>query len=259
MRVADWNVGRKNRHIAKGLKFIFGKKPDIVSLQEFPESKLNLLESLTSEKYQICLTVDFSADTGYGSTYLVTMVHSGYLDHETMSYFEGSRKSILQSFLYKKISKLTEHHEGMLTKVSVADTPIQVINLHLSPGVSTSDRIMQLQSALSRTDNKLPAIICGDFNISDNKLFHVLTGWARGYRKTDYKLSERREAQKLFESHSFSNIFAKKATTFNIRNIPLIQLDHVLVSSHFEVTSKYVNRRYGSDHHILLTEIALKS
>ncbi|MEX2381731.1 MAG: endonuclease/exonuclease/phosphatase family protein, partial [Opitutales bacterium] len=139
-----------------------------------------------------------------------------------------------------------EPRGALLVEIAYHDRGIRLLNTHL--GLSSKERRAQVTALMSEQwlhelEDDVPLIICGDMNAGPSSFPHLC-------------LSRRFfDVQALLESHTPMN-------TFFARN-PMLRLDHVFVSSHFQVLSVDVARtdltRVASDHLPLLTEVKLVS
>jgi endonuclease/exonuclease/phosphatase family metal-dependent hydrolase len=159
--------------------------------------------------------------------------------------------SILNSVVYNGFCRAQECHTALITTTRLPDgTHIRCVNARLSCAVGTTRRLQQFKTILKNTDQSIPTIYCGDFNIIDNRFFNLATGWARGFKKKDYLVDERRAFQKICDKHNITNIF--KGNSTSIFKHPLLQLDHILIPPSLSVVKKFISRkRFGSDHRML--------
>jgi endonuclease/exonuclease/phosphatase family metal-dependent hydrolase len=128
-------------------------------------------------------------------------------------------------------------------RIEIGGTAVNVVTTHL--GLSPSERISQMQALLGSdwlgpVIASEPVILCGDFN---------LTPGSAAYNLAMAKLGDVQAAR---DGHS------PRATFSSMR--PLLRLDHVFVSAHFETHRAFVPRndltRLASDHLPLLADLS---
>ncbi len=241
------NVNKKLRRL---LDFIYKQDPDVVCLQELPES---FAEQIRDEgEYHVEYTYDFVTESPHAGATICTLSKKSPVRSTEISYFEKGYSTLMDTLIYKKLRKTTELHKAVLTEFQ--ESNIVVINARLSCAIGTCDRLEQFENILKTLDKTKINILCGDFNIMDSRLFNILTGWGRGFRKPDYLTNERKTFDKLCEEYGFVNVFKGQST--HMLRYPMKQLDHILVPKGVSVSESFISRfRNGSDHKMLVVSL----
>ncbi|TRZ51398.1 endonuclease/exonuclease/phosphatase family protein [bacterium] len=252
MRVISWNIRKNNRRAKKAVQFALTQKPDVLCLQEVSQHILKHLRDIPG--YSVHASYDFISKNPKRNGYTVTVTQYPVTYEIGIPYDDQSSKSILDLFLYKKLFRSIEQHNAILITVQTALGPLYIVNTRLSCVVNTRDRLIKFQNLISNVPTNIPTIFCGDYNVVDSQLINRLTGWLRGFKRPDYLLNERKEFEMLFTKHNLVNIFRGRSTS--VFNVPLLQLDHILIPNSLNVQKKAIfKKRFGSDHRMLFAEI----
>jgi endonuclease/exonuclease/phosphatase family metal-dependent hydrolase len=95
-------------------------------------------------------------------------------------------------------------------------------------------------------------IICGDFNIAENKMYIRGTGWLRGYKKKDYQIKERTVVNEIIKQTGSVNIFQNKNST----RLPIkLQFDHILIPKGMSLIRNKLLNVKGTEHRACVVEI----
>jgi endonuclease/exonuclease/phosphatase family metal-dependent hydrolase len=219
-------------------RVIRGQMPDIVALQEVDfgrrrsraEDQASIIARELGMHVVFCPTVT-RGDEHYGhallSRYPIEIVKRARLPHDPASWWQEPRSA-------------------MWARVDVAGQTINVITTHL--GLGPRERVLQVKALLGDEwiggiAAEEPVIICGDFN--------ALPGSAP-YRLAASRL---RDVQSGRDGH-------RPFATFSSSQ-PLVRLDHIFVSAHFERQRVMVVRndltRISSDHLPLVADLRVVS
>ncbi len=253
MKIITWNVFIYNFRIRQLVDYAVSHDADVICFQEFPEAMLGYL---TTKGYALTYAYDFISRRRGNTGLICTLTKQPPVHSRTVKYSHIHNRSLYNRLYYRFITRTTEQHMAPIVTVSTEFGNVQVVNARLSCAVNTHERLEEMKMILSHLNHAEPAILAGDFNIVDNRLFNIVTGWMRGYRFREYFVNERREFETLVERHKYRNIFRKRSTYF--MSYPVVQYDHILVPDSFHVRYHRVEKRlYGSDHRMLLADIGL--
>ena len=221
------------RRVARAIR---GQMPDIVALQEVDfgrrrsraEDQAAIIARELGMQAVFCPTVT-RGDEHYGhallSRYPIEIVKRARLPHDESSWWQEPRSAIW-------------------ARVDVAGRIVNVITTHL--GLGPRERVLQVRALLGEEwiagiPAHEPVIICGDFN--------ALPGSA------PYKLvaARLRDVQTAMGGHRPLGTFSSLQ--------PLVRLDHIFASSHFERQRVAVVRndltRVASDHLPLVADLRI--
>jgi endonuclease/exonuclease/phosphatase family metal-dependent hydrolase len=217
-------------------RVIRGQMPDIVALQEVDfgrrrsraEDQASIIAAELGMQAVFCPTVT-RGDEHYGhallSRYPIEIVKRARLPHDPSSWWQEPRSAIW-------------------ARVEVGGNIINVITTHL--GLGPRERVLQVRELLGPDwiggiATEEPVLICGDFN--------ALPGSA------PYKLA----AAKLRDVQSSANGYRPAGTFSSLQ--PLVRLDHIFMSPHFERKRAVVVRndltRVASDHLPLVADLQI--
>lgn len=208
--------------------------PDIVALQEIDlgrrrsraEDQSALIARLTGMNHEFCPTVTIN-DEHYGhalfSPWPMEVIKRGRLPHSP-----GRMHS--------------EPRAALWVRINVAGRLLNVVTTHL--GLGWGEGLAQVRALLGedwlgRIPAGEPVILCGDLNLSPG---------GAAYRELTRGL---RDAQTALSGH-------KPLRTFSSLR-PMLRIDHIMLSPHFEVRGVRVPRndltRVASDHFPLVAEL----
>jgi endonuclease/exonuclease/phosphatase family metal-dependent hydrolase len=219
-------------------RVIEGQMPDIVALQEIDlgrrrsraEDQAALIARLLDMNHEFCPTVT---------------VNEEHYGHALFSPWpmEVVKRARLPAAPRRATS---EPRAALWVRINVAGRPLHVVTTHL--GLGWNEGVVQVQALLGDEwlggiPSDEPVILCGDFNLSPR---------GAGYRLLASRL---RDAQTGLKGHLPLRTFSSLQ--------PFIRIDHVMVSSHFEVTGVSVPRndltRVASDHLPLAIDLRVMS
>jgi endonuclease/exonuclease/phosphatase family metal-dependent hydrolase len=217
-------------------RVIRGQMPDIVALQEVDfgrrrsraEDQAAIIARELGMHAVFCPTVT-RGDEHYGhallSRYPIEVVKRARLPHDPSSWWQEPRSAIW-------------------ARVEVGGHVVNVITMHL--GLGPRERVLQVREILGEEwiggiSSDEPVIICGDFN--------ALPG------SVPYKLA----AAKLRDVQAAGGGHRPRGTFSSLQ--PLVRLDHIFTSPHFERTRVIVVRndlsRVASDHLPLVADLRI--
>jgi endonuclease/exonuclease/phosphatase (EEP) superfamily protein YafD len=223
IKVMSYNMWGHNRDPEPLITLIGQEQPDIVLLQEFNWAAKNRLVAKLNELYP---------------------------DHSLHIQFEGSlRQGIISRY------PLTQHpgsYEQGRTQKSIIQTPngpIMVWNVLLFQPPYRREHNRQAKRLVEAVGEvKMPFIMGGDFNTTDQaEIYYMINqhlanahweaGWGFGF-------SFPSPAAKIFKGRAFP--------------FPLVRIDHIFYSPHFDVKSaRTLDTHAGSDHYPVLAELTL--
>lgn len=252
MRIVTWNIRKNNLRAKKAVQFALSQNPDILCLQEV---SLNVLEYLREiPGYSLHASYDFISKNPKKHGYTVTMTKFPVVNEMEIPYKEQPSKSMLDRFLYQKINRSIEQHNAILVTITQAEQTYHIVNTRLSCAINVRERLIEFKNLITRVPTDHPVIFCGDYNVSDSRIFNRLTGWVRGFKKPDYMIDERKEFEEIFSKFGLLNIFRGHSTS--ISNRPLLQFDHILIPKNMSLQNKAVlKKRFGSDHKMLSADV----
>ena len=166
-------------------------------------------------------------------------------------YFEGkgllSRHPIIEHSWFtldggRPYLKAGVQVDGQRMTVIVAHAPspnyrrLEIISPHAAA---------EIQSLVDDGAPDQPALLIGDFNFTDqNQNYQLLAqaGWRDTYRKA---------------SRSFGFTFPTRHQYVKLPLLPLVRIDYIWATSHFQPISSHVGRGRGSDHLPVISTLAL--
>ncbi len=212
--------------------------PDIVALQEIDhgrrrsraEDQAGLIAQLTGMNYEFCPTVTVDGEH-YGHA-LFSPWPMEVVKRARLPAAPGRGKS--------------EPRAALWVRIAVAGRMINVVTTHL--GLGWNEGLVQVRALLGEDwlggiPADEPVVLCGDFNLSPG---------GAAYRHLTSRL---RDAQLALRGHTPLRTFS------SIR--PILRIDHVMLSPHFEVKGVSVPRnhltRVASDHFPLVVDLQVLS
>jgi len=215
------------------------QSPDIVALQEVDhgrarsrgEDQATLIANSLGYHVVFCRTVTHGDNDHYGHALLsrhpIEIIKVAPLPHAPGGWWPESRCALW-------------------ARVEINGTPVNVVTTHL--GLSPRERVAQMEALLGpdwlgpviATE---PVIMCGDFNLSPGS--------------APYRL-----AMKKLRDVQSGRVGHRPLATFSSAR-PLLRLDHIFVSSHFDTNRAFVPRndltRLASDHLPLLADLSFSA
>jgi len=254
MRIITWNVRVANKKIMKLIEHALSHAPDVLCLQEVPQSRLSDIKKL---KYHVVYSRDFvGRRKESNNSYTVILTKHRPIHKKIATLHKTTRQSLMTKVMYSFIRGITEKHNAAIISIRYEDHILQIASTRLSCAISMGDRLASIVSLANQLDPTVPAIVCGDLNIVDPKLLNVLSGWTRGFTLKGYFLNERKEFERIISSFGLTNIF-KNQSTF-LTKFPRFQFDHILVPQETQVIYQHIGKKlFGSDHRMLLVDIRL--
>jgi endonuclease/exonuclease/phosphatase (EEP) superfamily protein YafD len=222
IKVISFNMWGRNHNIEAIAELIHQEQPDLVLLQEFNWTTYKQLKARLNELYpdQWHIQPESSLRQGIISRFPLTPLPG--------SYDQG------------RIQKAIIHTPA---------GPIMVWNAHPYQPYYWSDHYDQITNLVeAMTEIKMPFILAGDFNTTD--------------QSETYRLINRQLANAHWESgwgfgFSFPSSAAKIYKGYPMP-FPLVRIDHIFYSSHFDAKSAgTLDTFVGSDHFPIVAELSL--
>lgn len=216
-------------------RVIAAARPDIVALQE-----LDLGRRRSRAEDQARIIAD---ELGLHAAFVPTVTRGAeHYGHALLSAWpiEVVRRARLPQ---DSRSVWQEARAALWARVSIAGRRVNVITTHF--GLGARERTRQMEALLGpewvgAVPADEPVLICGDFNSLPRSV---------PYRLAAQRLQDVQRGRKVLQTFS--------------SNRPLVRIDHVFVSSHFETVAVAVPRnaltRVASDHLPLVAELRLPS
>lgn len=256
MRIISWNVRFDNRKAIDLISQAISLNPDVLCLQEVRGDLVPLIRT-TFPKYYVYGCLEVSHLDPLKQNFLCTITKMRADQVSVINYDQAQIQTVWEKFFFVKMHNWKSRHAALVITVPLNVGKFRIVNLHLPASSNSLIRMNDFKLVVSKLpDLRIPTVFCGDFNIVDNYLFKITSGWLLGFTKSDYKTSERNTFDSLFSQIGFSNIFKKMSTYV----LPWhgMQLDHILVPEYIPVTNKIVgNKRFASDHRMILADLAI--
>ncbi|MEK7604646.1 MAG: endonuclease/exonuclease/phosphatase family protein [Patescibacteria group bacterium] len=257
MQIYSWNMLYRNARQDEAFDFISKTPFDLFCLQEVPEAFLKRLKTLP---YHLDYRIDTERHPRSGTMHMYGVVLSRYplSNKHEISYPEywhllPWRTRAFVTLMPDRYFTRIGNRGGFSVDLKLPQGPVRVFNLHLILAHPTW-RLKEFELAMLYHDKTLPTIVCGDFNILEKPHITPLN-WLLGGRVSD-ALSvtrERAHIEKRFVTYELTNALSGEMT----HPVSRSQLDHILVSRSFSITSASVlPDRLGSDHHPIHVEVS---
>ncbi len=248
MKILTWNIYKNNKDIGKALAFLKKQQADIVCLQEFPATHLDLLRGLYAH-VAMCdeITIYSNKSKADVKLYSVTLSKFPILQHTIIAHKKG----------YGHAPKSNARHryfqaDSFYVDVDTPQGPFRVFNAHFKCVAGPHHRLSQFKEVIGHLGVGRQNIICGDFNTFGKPLVNMLLWKFFGYKAHEIKINENKNLAALLKVHGLKNPLKRQVTFWKFP----VQLDYILIPAHLEVKSKRAfSRPYGSDHFPLLLEI----
>lgn len=260
MKIYSWNVWFENKDLDRAFAFIQENDFDIFCLQEVPRRLLEKLKTLPSF-IAYAPEVDRLYKGVTETQYIVILSRFPLGNVRPVPLIRYEEFLPLRTRLAVRfMTHIGIWGYGMGNRHAIVvevETPVGLLNLcnmHL-PLIAPKKRAEEFESILARTDDSLPTVVCGDFNILESRRISILN-WVLGGMVSDAVLSrrERSTMEKRFSELKLTNPLLGA----NTHRFSHSQLDHILVPAHATVKNSHVfPDSYGSDHQPIITEIEL--
>ena len=231
LKHVQFNLSFKNQHIEDVKAFLIEKNVDIVTLQEVTTAHKEALEEM---KLVDGLSVEFSTKYPYFSRKKGVYPHQHYCDFQSVG-----GVAVLSKYPIDVEKSICMRGEGLASaSIQINKKKINVVSVHLHwpfPYGQTKqvEIITQVFNHIST-----PLLIAGDFNA---------VAWSNTLQKI-----EKASATKVVNGLRWSIDLEKQLPL-----IPVVSLsiDHVLISSDFQVDAINVGEDLGSDHFPIITDL----
>ena len=249
MKIYSWNMLFRNRELDRAFDFIRNSEFDIFCLQEVPEHFLPCLKALP---YHVAEAIDVERLSSPDEPlHLVTLSRYPIVNQKIVPFPEYWPLLSLRTRVFVHLMRLfhwskIKNRTNLYVDIAAPAGTIRVFNLHTA--LTRMDlRVKEFETVLAERDPSLPTIVCGDFNTIESPRVSLLN-WLLGgpvSHAINYTL-ERTHIEKRFMEHELHNPLRGQVTHLFADS----QLDHILVSRSFTITSASVlPDRVGSDHH----------
>jgi endonuclease/exonuclease/phosphatase family metal-dependent hydrolase len=251
MKIISWNVCVTNFWHGRIIKEITKQDGDIVCLQEISHKLLDKVKKI--EGYHLYYDRIAEGRREKRDVYRVIMSKFDITGKKSFQTLKKEPKTI-----WAKLVKFFYGIRQLNTKGIYADIDgkIRVMNLHLDATVSPRKRVEQFTKALEHMDRKKPTIICGDFNSYGAWYYNIAPIIFMNLHPRDFFYDENKEFQELFRKHNLHDIFFRMKTV-NFMTLFRIHADYILVPNGLKVHFRKVHKRFGSDHHMIIAEVAI--
>lgn len=246
-----------NKELDRAYDFIARSDFDIFCLQEVPPQFLDRLLALPCHH---AYTVDVERMVAHEPIPMYLVILSRFpITREAQvdfpdywPHYPWRTKALIHLARPLHFSKLI-NRRGFFVDIATPNGSMRVFNLHLILA-HPELRLKEFEIAMAERNSNRPTIVCGDFNILESRHIAPLN-WLLGGRASD-ALRHKRERtfiEERFVAYELINALRDKITHPLSRS----QLDHILVSHSFSITSAAViPDRHGSDHHPIVVEVA---
>lgn len=248
MKLFTWNVKYNNKNPEEGLDYIFSQSPDVVSCQEILLPQIKYIEEKFG--YFANPVIDYyKRDTPFNYLVLFTKIKPiKVVTIETQSF----DSSLMTKILFKW-EAFVDTRKAISLTLEIEGKVVQIIGAHPSSTVRSTILTKQIQEILAAI-TQTPAVVIGDFNTFEKNLWNLATGFLRGFKKEDYKLSEIDELFRVSKEKDLQPLFNED--TF-MGLVPRIPLDNIIISKGINVIEKSKLGQFESDHNILYAEVAV--
>jgi len=227
LNIAQLNLSYNNPNINALLPILGNKKFDVLVIQEASDKEYENIKQL-ADYYPYSLGI-----SGIEATPSGIAIFSRYQITEKNIYDQGYKSG---------------HILEVLLQIPGAATPIQVYALH--PGSPRTEKLWRLRdqtlTTIAQRISQSPfanKIVIGDFNSSP---------WSSGFINFKKTSQLKNSAQGFGYIPSWS--YSQKPV---LSLLSSVYIDHTFVSEPFEVINKQSQPIQGSDHQLLLTELAI--
>ncbi len=244
MKIITWNIYKKNKNIPKAVAFLKKQKADIICLQEFPDTHLDLIRNFVGH-VAMCEEVWIYKDNRRQATRLYTVI---------ISKFPIKQHVIIpHKNTYGHISRY-KHFQADSSYIDI-DAPeglFRVFNSHFKCVTGPLHRLFQFEEVVGHLSPERHNIICGDFNTFGKPLVNIFLWKLFGYKTHEIAINENKNLAKMLSAYGLQNPLQRQVTFWKFP----VQLDYILVPAHVEVKKKRAfSRPHGSDHFPLMLEI----
>lgn len=250
MKIITWNVYRHNQSLDAFCDNLIEQDPDVVTLQEFPEDKLDFLTEKLSGFSIVTGKQHFLKKDDSKSIRLTNVIaskktvsDSQSIPHDPEGFdlpprYRPQYRGLDLEFVWADVEYKNEHY--------------RVFNAHLECVAPISVRLRRFAQMVDNFSDSRTNLIAGDFNSFHNPLTTLATAPLYGNTKiSDLFKFERASFAKHFDLHNLQNPF-KGTNTF--RYFPG-QYDYILLPKEKTYSDKArLVHPGGSDHHGLMLQ-----
>ncbi len=244
MKILNWNIYKKNRNIKKAIAFLKKQRADVICLQEFPETCLDLLKGFNGH-VAMCQEVWMYKNNRKPATRIYSVIISRYPIKQQVIIPHKSTYGHIDRYQYFQA-------DSLYVDIDTPEGLFRVFNAHFKCVTGPLHRLFQFMEVIGHFDPARHNIICGDFNSFGKPLVNVLLWKWFGYKAHEVSINENKNLVALLETHGLKNPLRKQVTFLKFP----VQLDYILIPVNIDVkSSRAFSRPHGSDHFPLLLEI----
>jgi endonuclease/exonuclease/phosphatase family metal-dependent hydrolase len=253
MRLITWNISAFNKDIEKALSSILSYDPDILCIQELPQSGVDYLKQLSN--YEMVYSLDTEVDISSKNAFLVILTKYKIIGTGTHEY---GKDRISSPFVWcsEKLFGRKRENKSLYIDIDTVSGIKRVHTLHLTWPVGPKTRIQQFLNFLDSAKPDKTHLILGDLNVFGKIGNNILAYIPFGYALNELFMYEKSIFQDLFEKYGWQNPFDGTISSTWPWNLSGAQLDYILIPKDATVKHKYLFKEtYGSDHRPQLLEI----
>lgn len=246
MNVASWNVWNRGEDLDRFDQFIESSDADLYAFQELTDRHIERLSRWRG--YCLYLVEDFIEDGQLTHLGLLTRLPAE--NHEILFH---NPNAIVSSSLLGRQKRWAECLQSQSLTIQLEDKKVEVVNVHLSCGVSPRRRLAELDRAVTQSKNAAQLIVCGDMNSFANPWLNAGFGWLFGFGLQDLPTNEIATLTRFAGRNGMQRVPASAVTYPRFR----LQLDHIMVRGFSGVRGYVGNETFGSDHRPVLAELLI--
>lgn len=239
LRIVSCNVQRYQPSFASVLQEIAWKKPDLIALQEAPDTP-----PMIQDYFKDWYTIEFD-EYWVGSKYPIKLVKTC----KTAAFDRISAIAVEVSMPTEKIMLFNVHQ----TTARAGMTELDVSSLFSGEGQAfldnyiflRTDEAMATREFIQNLNPEIPRIIVGDFNApSESSVYQNAWG----------------DLTNCFDTAGWGYGYTSPVKKHNLwlDNTPWMKIDHILTGNRWEVKESAVGKSSGSDHHMVSAGLILK-
>jgi endonuclease/exonuclease/phosphatase family metal-dependent hydrolase len=238
----------KNKKQDEAFEWIKMLDFDVLCLQEVPHDLLSRLKELP---YHFTHANEgeraFATEKKGIPSYVVILSKYPFISDSSFAIPKPPNTRIGRAFMFILHRAFIDKRNAVFVDVKIPGQkkPVRIFSVHISLSAPKT-RLEELLLTLTYRDPSQPTIICGDFNVIESfKCAPLNTMLGGPLRETLARRKERTAVEKIFAEQKFLNPLRGEIT----HPFSKSQLDHILVTTDFEVIQKaVVKSHFGSDH-----------